>query len=218
MFNGQLIGDWNITNISDQLELVCFGPEQDALDIRHHNARSADAFRKLVAQSAKEPEFTFIGPVIDSSEPCRCRAHSGYILQTSFIQLAPPVRCINCEGHLPLYKLPFVANDSDYGAIVFWEGYYKVFDQLYINSDIGELFALKQLRDPKSQLTQQGITICKDLSAKLKRPFYYYLMRRNRNGDPIHDRLCPSCGGEWTTLEEPLGCILRKCETCGIMA
>lgn len=212
--NGQTIGDELVVRLGDEVECRGACPESDSLDPERHNEYAADAYRKVVAASRREPEYSIVGSLLGSGYVCGCEAPTSYALFTTFVDNDPPVTCGDCGGHVPLYRLPFPAQGKDYGPIVSWQSAYQACDRLYMESGVGERFGLRQMRDPRSPLSQEGLEICRDISAETGKPFYYYLW----TSPDRPAKRCPGCGGEWREVEDFAGRFDRICEPCGLVA
>lgn len=213
--NGQMLGDWNIAQVGDVLEIACIAPDKDSLSQKRFNDYARAAYDRLMAQSSMAPEAVLVGPTVGLDETCHCASPSSYVLHTTFLNVEPPVVCGDCGGRVPLYRLPFYKDEKEYWTIQDWERTYKACDMLSVgDSGIGERFAAKEMANPASKLTVLGLEICKDMSSKLGKPFHYFL----RTSVERLAKSCPACKTDWR-VEEPLGGLFDlKCEACGFVA
>jgi predicted nucleic acid-binding Zn ribbon protein len=136
----------------------------------------------------------------------------------TYILLESPVRCGDCFGTIPLYKLPKACN-NEYCEILSWESDYKACDTLQMNCSTGERFAIIQMSKYDSILTKRGLDICnrvKDLTGK---PMYYYLYRQLGLGKKAELKSkCPSCYNDWLLKEQLYGFVDFRCDNCNLMS
>lgn len=212
--NGQILRGWAVAQLDDGVEVSCAVPETDSLSPRHYGVGVGASFEKLLQSCSRRPDYRLVGRNVEAGNACECVSSSSYILFTTFVQTEPPVICGDCGDHVPLYRLPCFGTDQDHGAVLRWERIYQACDALYMESSVGEQFGLRQIRSPKSSLSVEGMEICRDLSTKTGKPFYYYLWtspERPRN-------TCPSCGAKWH-YGEPIACwMYRRCDVCGLVS
>lgn len=213
--NGQILGSWNLAEVDDHLELICITPEAESLDRQVYSECVAEEYEKLLKASEREPDYEAVGPAVGLGDTCDCADPSSYILFTTFLQVAPPVLCGDCGGQVPLYRLPFISDEVEHNSILTWEGNFKACDQLYVCSKgAKEDFGFKQVHNFKSELSQDGIVLCRKLSDATGKPFYYFLVG-NLDKNP---KKCPSCGENWC-LDEPIfGWIENKCDRCRLVS
>jgi len=212
--NGQLLGEWNLAHTGGALELACIAPEEDSLYPKYHSIPASEAYDKVLARSGRKPMFELSGPEAILSGTCKCTDSSSLILFTTCIHTEPPVICADCGLHVPLYKLPKYKDDADYTSILDWVAACKACDELFLQSGSMERFGWKQLAEHDSDLTNRGTDICKDLSAKLGKPFYYAV--RSRPDKRV--RNCPSCKAIWEIKDQGLSSFNLKCEACGLVS
>jgi predicted nucleic acid-binding Zn ribbon protein len=71
------------------------------------------------------------------------------------------------------------------------------------------------MNSPKSQLSQLGIWICRELEKVCDKPVYYFLFQMN---DSHRSRkMCPICGEDWT-LPEKINGVAFKCAPCRLIS
>ena len=148
---------------------------------------------------------------------CKCSKSNFYILFTNYLSIASPISCGSCFNPVPLYKLPFY-DDYDYHRILSWDTNYIACDQLQMNCEVGERFGLNQMQNHNSQLSQQGIEICRKIEELTKIPTYYYLYnyRKVKKGQILSN--CPKCSNDWT-LPKPINNFYDyKCDNCRIVS
>ena len=80
----------------------------------------------------------------------------------------------------------------------YWHHRYRVLDQLWTASDVGERFAYRQLSELQSDLSKLGRLVCRNVEKTAGIPTYYYLYRwYGRSVASEHRRSCPGCGRKW---------------------
>lgn len=212
--NGQIVGDWNVAETEGAIEFAGIVPAPDALGQEHCDEQGRQSYELLLAESTRAPEHSVVGPAIGLEPVCDCDSPAAYALVTTFLNVEPPVACMDCHGRVPLYRLPRLSEDEGHTRLLLWEETFKAFDRLWIQSWVGERYAWRQISGPKSELTAQGRALCGELSGKTGKPFYYYLPTR-------HDRLvrkCPSCGADWVHDEEAIYGIQLRCDNCRLIS
>lgn len=212
--NGQILGEWNLSERDTGLELACISPEQDSLDSKYNSIPVSEAYDKVLERSEREPEYSIAGHETILSGTCQCPDSSSLILFTTCIHTEPPVLCADCGLHVPLYKLPKYKDDIDYTSILDWTAACRACDELFLQSGAMERFGWKQLAEHDSDLTKRGMDICKDLSAKLGKPFFYAI--RTRPDKRV--RNCPCCKSNWELKDPGMSSFNLKCENCGLVS
>lgn len=212
--NGQLIGEWNLVERDGCIEYIGQIPEETALDSCHHDGFATAAYDILLENSEREPTQQILGPALDESSPCTCASPGSYILFTTLIQVAPPVLCGDCGGHVPLYRLPRLGGEGNWYRVLGWEATYKACDQLYMGSGIGERFGIRQTRNPRSELSAEGRGICRELAAKVGAPVYYFL----NSGMRSFGKRCPDCGSDWDAERNVANRFNLVCDRCSLVS
>jgi len=213
--NGQVVGeDWNLARVEDRYEFACIVPEADSLKPVHHDECAATAYERLLAGSSRPPETTPVGAIVEADEACSCQSPAAHVLFTTLVRVEPPVLCSDCGAYVPLYRLPRRKERKlyyrDYDEISEWESVYRACDTLYMDSGLGERFGWRQMRDPKSKLTQLGLAACSEMSARTGKPFYYFLITSSNR----LVKRCPSCGADWRAEQSLAGRFDLVCENC----
>lgn len=148
---------------------------------------------------------------------CQCEKPGFYLLFTHAFNDEGIVTCGTCNRITPLYKLKL--EHSVRYEMLNWEANYEACDHLQLGCTVGEKWATKQMSDPKSQLSKQGLKICKYFTEVLGVPMYYYLYNYRHISHPQDkSRKCPQCHSEWL-LEKSLHEFYNfKCDECRLIS
>ncbi len=145
---------------------------------------------------------------------CKCKEPDFYVLFTHTFNDLSPIECGTCRGVVPIYKLKMLTSDERYG-IFSWETNYKACDDLQLGCAVGERWATKQMSDPLSQLSKQGIENCRRIKSATGIPAYYYLFNFKNVPEKVDiSRKCPSCKHEWlieNNLNKFYNFLCKKC-------
>lgn len=217
--NGQKQGKIESKHIADN-KIICFPftLEKNSLSKKFNNFYVESQIKKLEELCGAKLQFRTVGKSYDSYKtPCKCRKPDFYILITNYLTIDSPITCGNCFRTVPLYKLPKYS-DHDYIQIISWEMNYNSCDTLQMNSEVGERWALNQMQDVKSQLSEQGMEICRKIEELSTIPTYYYLHNyRKEKGEPA-SKPCPVCGHKWHLKEQLDNFYDYKCDKCRIVS
>lgn len=213
--NGQLMSQhWNMIEENSIIHLFCLAPEEDSLEAKYYNEYCKRDLSLINNLSLNEPEYRLLGHTLGLSDTCTCQQPSFYILFTTFLTGYSPVCCGDCNLLVPLYKLPLMKEEKEYNSLIHWQALYESCDALFISSDVGERFGYCQISNIGSSLSKEGLRICKDMSAMMQKPFYYFLHKyygKQRNN-------CPICGQSWKLDSALHGLYTYKCDKCGILS
>ncbi len=210
-----------ITLNNDKIVYLPFTLEKKSLDKTYNNYyvnKQIDKIEKICQASF---QFKTLGT--DNYQPCcTCEKTDFYILITNFITILSPLRCGNCHKSVPLYKIP-IYYDYGYMPILSWETNYNVCDTLQMNCEVGEKWALKQMQEVNSQLSKQGLAICKKIAELTQIPTYYYLhnyrkIKYKKNQQSQLSQSCPMCKSEWDLFEKIHNFYDFKCDTCMLIS
>lgn len=213
--SGQVIGALDtLVELDGCIRFNGMAPAEDSLEHKYHSTYGQDVFAKLLAQSVQPPQLRLLGKILGASDVCACSDPSCYILFTTFIAIAPPVQCGDCDLPIPLYRLPLIYGEKDYSALVSWESTYQSCDTLFMQSGVGERFGYRQMAQHDSPLSKVGREICAAMTEAKQRSFYYFLMKYYS----AQKEICPSCGDSWR-LAEPLHSFYEfKCDRCFLLS
>ena len=216
--NGQILGrEYPVAIDQENYRTYLLIPEENSLDESRTNTYGLKSLNKLNELDI-EYSWKIIGTEPYSESVCQCTNSKFYILYTTYLSLEAPIRCGDCFGIIPLYRLP-APSSGEYTEIITWESDYKACDTLQMNCSTGERFGILQLSKYESSLTKRGIDICKRITVSTGVPTYYYLLKSTGKGIKAEQtRRCPSCGSEWL-LQEPLhGLFDFRCDQCKILS
>ncbi len=199
------VGDWLIAVTDDGYQASVLLPEEDALGASAHEELASGG----VALSG-----VACAPMLEADPICRCERPSCYVLYTHAFAHEPPVRCGDCWGYVPLYRLPG-ASDADLRGLVYWQSQWCMCDRIQLGCGMLERACLRQMGRLDSELSKQGLECCRQLSEMTGAPAYYTPHRcYGRSKKQERARKCPGCGGEWL-LEEPWHRLFDfRCDRC----
>lgn len=201
--NGQVLGS-ELPIGRKGLTYRCFVllPESFSLDKGLGNKNVTEELTKL-EEVGLYFSYEIIGEEPECALVCECHSPSSYILFTHYVSLESPLRCGDCFGAVPLYKIQST-DDNEYYDIITWKSDYQACDSLQMHCSTGERFGIKEMSRHDSSLSKRGLEICSKLSKVTGVKTYYYLYRNTSLGRNAElNRKCPSCGGEWL-IDNPL--------------
>ncbi|HEY3493654.1 MAG TPA: DUF2310 family Zn-ribbon-containing protein [Polyangiaceae bacterium] len=213
--NGQIVDAcWLLADRGHYLEAVVRIAEPVSLEPSHHNVYSQAVLDKLLPVV---PRVALLGPEPNSSRTCICPASSALVLFTHYLSPEPPVRCLDCFGPVPLYRLPHV-HDQEHSVLLQWAADYRACDTLQMHCTTGERFGERQLGEHDSSLARNGRALCAELEFASGTAVYYYLHKmRSRGRASELERRCPACDAPWL-LERPLHGFDFRCEPCRLVS
>jgi predicted nucleic acid-binding Zn ribbon protein len=216
--NGNLLEEFLVISDSNGWTVYGIIPAQDAFHRAHWNNLVLQRMSALRSVKLKRPRIRVLGAVPETATQCRCTAPKGFFLFTTFLHVEPPLWCIDCNGIVPLYRLP-PSHTGEHSGLLAWQSNYQACDALQMSSTVGERFGTRQMSDLASELSRSGLAVCKDLKRLTSRPVYYYLYRESTRSHTVElRRKCPSCGGPWR-LKEPLHAKFDfKCDKCRLLS
>lgn len=198
-------------------------PEKNSLDLANGNQSCAKALSECASMGIAAPLIEVKGIAVEGDVVCDCKSCKALILITNFASDSSPLRCMSCYGQVPLYRFPRLKQDDLRG----WKDNYKACDTLWLGSQVGEFFALREMSVLDSELTQLGRSLCKQIEAEVDLPTYFYLYRwgdRRRYSldkqNLIRERArsCPSCKDHWLLPEPIEGFLDFRCDPCRLVS
>lgn len=195
-----------------------FTLEKNSLDKKFSNFYVNRQSKKIEELCNAKLNFKTVGKTYDSyNGACICKKSDFYILNTNYSSINSPLTCGTCNESVPLYKLPPYF-DHGYMPILSWETNYISCDSLQMNCEVGERWALNQMQEVKSQLSKQGLEICKKIEELTGIPTYYYLHNyRKSKGDQTKNS-CPCCNKNWYLKTQLHNFYDFRCDTCKLIS
>jgi len=192
--------------------------EKNSLNSKFNNSYVQNQIKKIESSYSAKVLFSLIGKTSENyNGSCNCGKSDFYILITNYITIQSPITCGNCFKSVPLYSLPKY-DDDGYMPILSWETNYRACDDLQMNCEVGEMWALNQMQEYKSQLSKQGIKICKRVSELTNTPTFYYLFNyRKVKGDQL-SQFCPGCNLKWSLEVKIDDYYDFKCDECCLIS
>jgi len=217
---GQVLGNYETPFVSDN-ELISFQTtlEQSSLSKKYNDEYVSQRIKNLEEWCNSKLKTEVIGKTIPQYKGvCTCKEPDFYILFTYAFNDSGCIDCGTCNKIVPLYKLHKLTY-NDRCDILRWEGNYKSCDNLQLNCTVGEKWATKQMSEPGSQLSKEGLNICTRIKELTSIPTYYYLYN-NRHISSSQDkaRLCPSCNGKWLLKDRLHEFYDFMCDKCRLLS
>ncbi len=207
----QYITAHKIVGLADTLE-------RKSLDKKFNNYYVNQYIERLENLCNSKIKFKTVGKYCDDYKvSCTCKKPSFYILYTDYVYTASPITCGTCNNSVPLYRLP-IYYDYGYLPILSWETNYISCDRLQMNCEVGERWAMRQMQEVTSQLSKQGLEICKRIEELTSIPTYYYLYNYKKSKDGGLSKPCPSCLGYWKLQEQLHNFYDFKCDRCKLLS
>jgi predicted nucleic acid-binding Zn ribbon protein len=177
-------------------------------------------FKKVTVFFGKAPKWKLLDDGVSRQETTAKNAPFLYLFTHLFDFESPLCRADNGKP-IPFYRLPG-STYQDRNDIYGWQCAYRHCDSIWIDSSALEIPAYKQLADPFSALSQEGIKICKKIEKITGVPTYYYLMRYWGRRKDEAKRKCPICGHAWRTKHHENNPIFWqfafKCKKCRLVS
>lgn len=218
--NGQII-DRNHTVVrrSDR-EIIAYvlTYELEYLSLSYSNKYVKEQLELLKKLGGESLSTNLIGENPVDANCCKCLNMQSFILFTHYLSIDSPLNCGECFCPVPLYKIPHLY-DEEYLDILSWQANYKSCDNLQMNSEVGEKFSTKQMSKINSELSKQGINLCKQITKKTNVPVYYYLYKGYcRKPKKEQKRKCPCCKKKWLQDKAWHKIFDFKCDKCLLLS
>ncbi|WLF83377.1 DUF2310 family Zn-ribbon-containing protein [Moraxella sp. ZY210820] len=214
--NGQMTDSHNHPHFIEQ-DYICIIVNifnHDSLDQQYHNIYIKNTLSKLKSDDFR---IDILGKELESPDIATPDETEALILTTRCYSQQSPVKSFEFNP-IPIHYLPKTYHDhEEYHNLICWQRDFQACDSLQIRCTVGETWALNQMGDIHSELSQQGLEICKILMEKLRKPVYYDLYQYYILDDEAH-RKCPKCGGEWRLIEPLHEQYDFKCDKCYLLS
>lgn len=217
---GQLCGEYFYAWTNGVLTAYAHLPEARAPAAGQHSKWGKESLRLLRSLFGKDPCWILLEH--DSSPQPRTWKKAPFLyLFTNAFDSAPPVCRGDNGARVPTYQLPLPFRDKE--GLYFWQGSYASHDEVWLGSGALELPAYRELADPRSELSQDGRQLCREIEKATGVPTFYYLQRYWRRAKSEDERPCPSCGGAWRTGqpasgEVPFWDFPLRCDRCRLVS
>ncbi|ANN18872.1 hypothetical protein SD37_26775 [Amycolatopsis orientalis] len=216
--NGQILGqDWPVFDTGPEYRAVVMVPEPVSLEPRLHNQWVRRGLDGLTPAGLDTPLVEVLGPDPGSAQPCTCREPGGYLLWTTYLHVESPLRCLDCFGPVPLYRIP-PTDPSSYNLVMSWQSDYQACDTLQMNCSTLEYPGLTEMSGLRSSLTRRGRDICDRITESTGHPTYYYLFRYHGRRRGEEQLSCPSCHRGWRLAEPLLDHFDFRCDHCRLLS
>lgn len=217
--DGHILGrEFRTVALEGRLEAYVVLPARDAFETHHRNEYIEKQILKLPNLGLGDPELTLLSEDRAESNECECPDSAAFILFTTYLTIQSPVRCSDCFGQVPLYRLPRFES-GEFLEVISWASDYAACDTLYMNSATGVRFGYSEISQFASSLSVRGRTICEKITQTTSKPVYYYLLRhqgRSRNAEIT--RKCPNCNGGWLLPEKWHNIFDFRCDRCRLVS
>jgi len=217
---GQLCGEYFFAWTNGVLNAYVHLPDAKPPALGHHSKWGKESLRLLRSLFGKSPYWVLLEG--DSFPLPRTWKKAPFLyLFTNAFDSAPPV----CRGDngapVPTYQLPLPFRQKE--VLYFWQGSYASHDEMWLGSGALELAAYRQLADPRSELSESGRQLCREIEKATGMPTFYYLERYWRRAKGEDERPCPGCGGVWRTGqpvsdEAPFWHFHFRCDRCRLVS
>jgi predicted nucleic acid-binding Zn ribbon protein len=216
--NGQILGkQFLMAKTENSFDVFVNIPDFDSLAEKFNNKYVAENLSDIDGLKVVR-KVTILGEEPESKHVCGCKRVKGYILFTNYLTLESPLKCFDCFGVVPLYKVP-KTKDEEYINILSWESDYQSCDSLQMNCRVGERFGTEQISKHDSPLSKIGLEICGKIETATGKKVYYYLYKyRAKSYETEQARKCPNCKGDWLLPESLHNIFDFKCDNCRLLS
>lgn len=217
--NGQVLSDHDqIAERRDAYQIFVTVPERKSLNQNHDHKWVYEARLSLKKAGLRRPVVRIVGSWPEAPKLCQCVKSEWLMLMTNYLARESPLRCGDCCGQVPLYRIPPTSGD-DYHNIIDWQKDYRACDSLQMHCQTGERFGIREMSSHESSLSRRGRAICKAIEDTLQVPTYYYLDHPNGKSHAAEKkRKCPSCHHEWL-LDQAIHRYMNfRCEACRLLS
>lgn len=217
--NGQVVGGSDIFENQGSIFVSVVLPTADSL-MEVNNSIYVDERIKKVKEFF-EIDIVYEGNNIEYDNSCMCDKPSWYYLYNERSLGESPLICGDCLNPVPLYRVPYIRNESDHNRILNWQEAKKAINSLWFYG-LWDKFTYGENVLLKSKLNREGRKLCRELEKVLNTPVYYFIYyicwpmdeeTKALKGLPLEaPKSCPQCGGEW--IDDTKFC---KCEKCRLI-
>jgi len=123
---------------------------------------------------------------------CTCSNPGTYVLQSPAEWAGTPVRCVDCGGSVPLYRLVRDREQREFDDLLHWRKLRRGFLE-QIGEKLNTGYAYGMLNDCRSGLAQEGRRLAATVQRWTGVVTLYPVFSRFEEPP----RRCPGCGGDW---------------------
>lgn len=214
-YSGQIVTWGDIVETEKYYKIWANIYKKDSLESICNNKHVDSQIKKLKKDNILSIEYTIIGKSVAGKNPCTCKEHHFFILYRNFLFIDSPIRCGTCFLPVPLYTIR-QDKTKNFEFLDQWENSCRVFFDLFIDSGAYEQYAIHQLSDCDSELTEEGLFCCETLHDETKIKTYYCL--DDCNNEERYSDFCPKCNERWRLEEKLHDTFQFKCDTCFLLA
>jgi predicted nucleic acid-binding Zn ribbon protein len=122
--NGNLVDGYVAAGKSKAWTVHGIAPGRDAFHKANWNKFVQQRIAGLAHVNLKSPRVRFMGKILETAPGCLCVTPTGFYLFTTFLDLEPPLRCIRCNGTVPLYRLSS-SRTGEHSGLLSWQSHYQ---------------------------------------------------------------------------------------------
>ena len=170
---GQLCGEYFLTQIKRELICHALMSGLGAEKLRFHSDWARSNLEKVEKAFGQKP----VWKIRDDEVPKRntsWRAPTLHLFTHAFDWKSPLCRG-DTGAAIPVFLLPLDFQKKN--DLVRWQDAYVLHDRLWLHSGSLETAAYRELVDPNSELTTDGLEVCATVEKATGVPTYYFLMR-----------------------------------------
>lgn len=203
--NGLIAANYQVYGTSNLVKAIVTTSGSDIWDKKYENTYSKKERERL--EEYFQIDIKKLGISTDFAPLCHCSTSSWYLVKSDFSVELTPVVCGDCNGRVPLHRLPYIMNEQEHYSMLSWKKSYESMDFLFLHSH-HDRYTYKQLHKPDSQLAVEGREIAAALEQSVGKPVYYYLFNYYHSS-----KQCPVCEEDWQVAES---IVDYRCTACRI--
>lgn len=216
---GQICGHRFLTWTKGKLNAHVILAAPNAMNLRHHTAWGKKNLAKVVQAFGRKPVWKILDDDAGKTSSGWRGAPFLYLF-THWDDSYPPLCRGDGKRPVPFFTLP--VSDQIKEDLFCWQKNYCDLDSVWLGSGPVEMPAYRQPADPRSELSEAGRRLCREIETATGIPTFYYLMRYWGRSRGEKERPCLGCGQSWKTSEsESDGKFHQfhfKCEACRLVS
>ena len=212
--NGQIYDHWKFAEARGALLVTLSIPERTSLSDENNNRWVEAAITKLSNSEWSAPRVTGIQADPSGTRTCGCvDGCPSLVLYVEYLESSSPLRCGECFGSLPLYRLP-PTSGGEYWDLHDWAGSYGAVLELHMGGP-AESWADAELASADSELSLLGRKVAQRVQDVAGVRTFYYLLQSY--SEPGAER-CPECDSGWRCEPAWHGRFEYRCDDCLLLA